>query len=337
MDGPTPSYHYTKIDALTIPDPDVANGYSISLPANTILKDSVVHIDGLKSDENNTFHRNAIQVVGDNVQILDSLFYGDNDPWDGQYVQNNCGAIVIPISAVLANILIRGCTFRNLYGHPVHGGGAYGSHDITIEDCLFLECSNGPNVNTTFRATYRRCTLTDAESTESSENDLLVEYCDFTRSYLAIGGNQGGLRSGQRAHHCTFAGNGTQSAVILTDNTSGAVLEDMTIDNYDVGLNLGGQSGLPVLDAAIRGFQIANCRIGIYSSLSPIEAVLTDGLVSGHLRGAEFAVGNIELRNYTFTGNGTDLYIRNTVDHVLISNCTYDTIYMEAGANVTIE
>lgn len=204
-----------------------------------------------------------------------------------------------------------------------------------------MECSNGVNVNCE-HATYRNLTLIDSEGIEAGQAYSLVEYCNFTRSSLTLGGNQSHLQYGLSASHCTFDNDGAifpaYIGVGLTDNTSSAVLSDMTIRNCDTGFALGGQSGLPVLNAAANGFEIFDCRIGIYSSLSTIEAVLTDGLVSGHLRGAEFASGNIELRNYTFTNNGVDIYIRNTVEQVFISStCNYDTIYIEDGANVIRE
>lgn len=280
--------------------------------------------------------RDAICIQGKNICIFDSEFYGDNDPWDGQYVQNNNGALYLPYGNETYSAHIRGCTFRNLYGHPIHGQGI----EVVIEDSLFQNCSNGPNVNCD-RAVYRRLTLIDAEGIETSDNYSTVEYCDLIRGTLAIGGHQSTMQYGHYAHDCTIDNEGAegiaQIGFILTDNTSGAILENMTARNCDVGFVVGGQSGLPVLNATARGFAITNARIGMYIAASTIEIVIPDGEVSGCFRGADIRAGEVELIGYHFTGNTTDIYIANTVDHVLIRNCTYDSITIEDGANVTIE
>lgn len=132
----------------------------------------------------------------ENIRFEGLKFVGDNgtaeDGSDFTYVVNNDNACIDIMLTTTHDVLVTGCTFKQLWGFSVHDRGD--NSRVHVTDCHFLNCSNGANVNAN-HSIQTGNTFVRSEGIEASGRYSVYGFNTFEDCFgvaISAGGNIGG-------------------------------------------------------------------------------------------------------------------------------------------------
>lgn len=303
---------------------------TITIPPRRTLTGGTFKIVGQPSGsitESDPEYWNAFEFAGGHdVIIRDMTFIGENDPFDGQYVENLQTVLWFPNGNRYRNIVIQNCNFRNLYGFPLAGSVACES--CVIADNTATECGNGFNINAPY-AHYLRNTLIDAEAIECSGDYALIADNTLIGSGISVAGRTtpGAYVPGIAVRNNTI--DGIRTGIIAKEMAQNAVIENNLISNCRHGIVVAASwSGTWTEDVTVRNNTISDITQvdgvggdGILIRLDARNTVFDGNTITNTRIAANIQASTTTLKNNYLRGSSVDLFIdANAEDTVLMDN-----------------
>lgn len=307
----------------------------ITVPANrTIDGTGKLIFSGVQGGSiypGNPTYRNLLNFTGGNVTIKDITIEGENEPFDGQYVQNQNAALWFPHGRSYGDILIENVKFNNLYGFPLAGS-------ITANSCLIQNntvngAGNGFNINCD-GAIYLNNQLIDCEGIEAAGGEITIQNNVLNGCLgLAIGGfvSPPTLTTGVVSGNTI---NNAHIAIIAAEYCSGVTIENNTIDHAHYGiLSAASVEGSYSEDLIIQNNNVndiyqsapfvAGGGIAIYGD-SRNTLIDSNTVTNAHF-GLEIRAETTTASNNVLEANELDIYIQAGIDDTVLTNNTYTT------------
>lgn len=268
---------------------------------------------------------------GHDVIIRDVTFVGENDPFDGQFVQNLCRVLDFPHGGTYRNIIVERCRFENLYGFPMAGS-------VACDSCLVANnyaesCGNGFNINAP-NTIYLRNTLINAEGIETAGDNGLIADNTLIGGIggIGIGGQTtpGAYVTGQIVRNNTISNTGT--GIALKEMCRDSIIEDNIISNVNYGIVVAPTwNGTWTEDCTIRRNTIDTViqstpgvgGVGLLIRLDARRTAVQDNTITNAISGVQLWSPSTQttLQNNFLRGSSVDLFIDAAIeDTTLIDN-----------------
>lgn len=265
---------------------------------------------------------------GHDVIIRDMTFIGENLPFDGQYVQNQCTILWFPHGNQYRDIIIQNCTFRNLFGFAL--AGTISCESGLIADNFAQEIGNGFNINAPYTS-YLRNTMIDAEGIEFAGDYGIVDGNEVHGGLVAIG-VAGRATPGAYVPDMIVRNNtvsGCVTGLSVKEMALNTVIENNTINDCNNGIIVVATfAGTWIENATIRNNTIRNIvqnagagGIGLLVRLDARNTLFDANDVQDTVTAARIVAETTTLANNILRGSSVDISVDAiAVDVVLIDN-----------------